>query len=245
MYQLSYLKLYSSILIKSVVLTMKNISALILFALYSLILYLGIFFFLEKNYLVSTAIFLLFSFCISSIFYITGQIVKYGRFSFDDLIISFRIYYFRVNFLFIFWFSIYFFINQFIITPVSSFVKGDILLYFVIIPAILLIFLIFNTFPESVYLSDENIESIFISSIKFMEKHWLVWILPTVVILFLLNFFDHRISIMPTFGHLDSEGIIHKIQDISFYIRTLILTIALVFRGLLFKKITESESIIK
>ena len=236
-------KTYFIILYKSIFLTIRNFPAFILFTIYSLIFYFGCLFYLEKEYLSSILTFLIFCSCISSTFYITGKIVKNGIFSFADFIKSFKAYFFRANSVLIFWFAIFFFINQFIITPISSVIKDDLLLYFIKVPLILLIFFILNSLPEAIYSSDDNIESIFMSSVKFMEKHWIVWLIPNILFLFLLNLFDHRISIMPTLGSLDSNGILLKIQDMAFYIRSLIFTVLLIFRGLLYSYLTNSQDV--
>lgn len=235
MEQIPSLKTYFLILVDSFSLLIKNLLAFVFLSLYSVIFYLGFFFYFNKQYFFSVLLFIAFMFCISSTFYITSQIVKDGHFRLFDLPKSFLFYFFRANFIFAFWFAIFFFINQFIITPVSSVLQGDLLLYLVIVPAALAVFFVFNSLPELIYSSQENIESIIISSINFFEKHWLSWITPTVIIMFLLNLFDHRLSIMPTLGFMDPQNILAKIQDIAFYIRSFIFTFALIFRGLLFK----------
>ena len=236
-----FLKIYINTLINSIILTVKNFHAFILITVYYLIFYFGYFFVLQKHYFYAALLFFVFLFCISSTFYIIGQVVIIGHFSIKDLVKSFTRYFFRASFLIIFWFCIFFIINQFVITPISGFIKGAFLLYLIKIPLILLIFFTFNTFLEYIYLSKEPIESVFISSIKFMEKNWLVWLIPTIIIMFLLNLYDYRISIMPTLGFLSLDEILYKIKDPAFYMRSLILTIALIYRGLLFSKLTSEN----
>lgn len=137
------------------------------------------------------------------------------------------------------WYFVFILINYVLITPISAVIKGNLLLYGIKVPMILLIFLMFNSLPEAIYASGKNFESLFMDSINFVEKYWLIWLVPAVTIMFLLNLTDHRISVMPTLGYLDSKGTLAKIQDIAFYIRSLILIIALIFRGILYTKLTE------
>lgn len=229
--------IYLSTLAQAFKLTLKNLLAFILFSIYSVVFYLGFLCYIRKQYILFALCIIVFAACLSSIFYITAQIVKTGSFKLKDLPKSFKVYLFRINFIFVFWFAIFFFINQFIITPISSVLKGDLLLYLIIVPLSLAVFFVFNALPELAYLSEDNIESIIIGSINFFEKHWLAWIIPTIIIMFLLNFFDHRLSIMPSIGFLDQNGIMAKIQDRAFYFRSFVLTIALIFRGLLFKNL--------
>lgn len=236
---LSVISTYLSVGAKSFILTIKNFFAFILFSLYLVIFYVGIYSFLNKQYILSVLLFIIFSLCVSSISYLTGKIVKDGGFNLKDLLISFKVYLLKSNFILIVWFLIFYIVNQIIITPISAIIRGDALLYIVIIPSILLIFFALNTLPELIYLSDEKIETIFINSLSFMEKKWIVWLIPTIIFMFLINLFDHRFSIMPTIGYMDLNGIILKIQDISFYIRSLIITFALIFRGLLLKSFLQ------
>lgn len=238
----STLKLYFDTLVSSIIILIKNIHAFILITLYYVIFYLGYLFILQKQYLYAVPLFAIFLFCISSTFNIIEELVKYGHFRLQSLIKSYTIYFIRSSFLIAFWFGIYFLANLFVITPVSGLIKGNLLLYLVKLPLILLIFFIFNTFLEYIYLSKEPIETVFISSIKFMEKHWLTWLIPTIIIMFLINLYDYRLSIMPTLGFLSVDEILCKIKDPLFYARSLIISIALIYRGLLFSKITIEEN---
>lgn len=232
-------KSYLNVLAKSIVLTVKNLLLYFLISLYVLIFYVGIMLFLEKKYIICIPIFIVFLCCISSTFALIEKVVKTGSFSIKDFLHSFTKYFLRANILIGFWILIFILTNQFVVTPISAIIKGPILLYLIKVPLIILIFFTFNSFLEYIYLSEENIESIFISSIKFIEKNWLVWSIINIITLFLLNLYDYRLSIIPTLGYLSKEEILFKFNDLAFYARTLVLTIALIFRGLLFVELNK------
>lgn len=236
-------KLYWQTFVKALGLTIRNIHALILIELYVLTFYVGCYLFLSQKYIASILVFALFTFFISSTFYMIGQIVKTGKFYFRDLFKSYKILYVRANSMLLLWYFVFILLNYVLITPISAVIKGNLLLYGITIPMILLIFLMFNSLPEAIYASEESFESLFMDSINFIEKYWFVWLVPVIVIMFLLNITDHRFSIMPTLGYLDLKGTFAKILDIAFYLRSFLLTIALIFRGLLYTTLIKSDKI--
>lgn len=237
----SYFKIYLDILFKAIVLSVKNFHATLLIIFYCTVFYVGLLFAYQKHYFYAVIVLILFLFCLGSIFYIVGQIIKNGSFNIKNLFNSFIKLFFRAAKLIGIWVGIYLLISQFLITPISSFIKGTLLLYGIKIPLILFIFFVFNTFIEYIYLSEEPVDAVFISSIKFIEKNWLVWTIPTLVIMFLLNLYDYRLSIMPTLGFLSEKIIINMFTDPLFYAKSYILVVALIFRGLLFLSIVQKE----
>lgn len=170
---------------------------------------------------------------ISSYLYLLNSIVKRGKFSLADFKEGFGVYLWKIyGILFIAW--VVSFLYDRILYPVI----GAALPLEIDLIISLLVFIIFNALPESIYLKHYSSWETILYAFNFIRENWLEWLLPNILFSIAIYFITGKF--INSYFSLSINFIIPQSGLLKYIISQVLLSYAMIYRGILFELLSTS-----
>lgn len=173
---------------------------------------------------------------ISNYLYILHNVVKCGKFTFDDFKNGFKAYLWKVyGVLFIGWVASLF-LNMFLIRILTVFISPAIIMAIVTI----VVAVLFNAIPESIYMKYYSPWETITYELNFIKENLIEWFVPNIILFLILYFTTGKILnnvFMLNFlfvRNISLSGII------IYIVGQVIFSFIMIYRGVLFEKLSTS-----
>ena len=170
---------------------------------------------------------------ISNYLYLLFNIINYNKFSIND---------FKQGFMYFIWkiygvlFIIY--LGQLLLSMISNMLGSG--AYAISMIVGILVLIIFNPLPETIYLKGYSPSDTLMYNFEFMKENWFNWLVPNIIFLGLLYFLTGNVML-----NLFNTGVNLRLNYdirtiIEYLIGQLIFSFMMIYRGYLFKLLSTS-----